>query len=216
MNEENIPEEAIQLHQQARQHGGKGEYKQAITLLMKAHQLAPHWAYPVYDIAFTYLLQQDYVNALKYYEQTNLMEPKGFFTAKTAEWSLRKEQEGVFPEGIYLAYIQIEWMNTDEERVQTAKAIVKQFPNYAPAWKEIASKSDDQSERLEAITKGLSLLPDDETKGVLILNKALVFDMQGSTAKAKQILNELINSQETTFNNVKLAQFVLTAIEDRD
>src|SRR4051812_25108552 len=54
-----IPPEASRLHQEARAAGGRGEYARALELLDRAHSLAPAWPYPVYDAAFTYLLQGD-------------------------------------------------------------------------------------------------------------------------------------------------------------
>ncbi len=93
----------------------------AIEKLKKANELAPNWAYPVYDLAYTYLLMQDFPNALKYYARTDNRKPRGFFTAKTAHWSLKKEKEGAFQEGLYFNYMQIEWVNTDEEKLKIAK-----------------------------------------------------------------------------------------------
>lgn len=212
MDEKKIPSKAVTLHNEARQHGGKGEYSIAIEKLLKAHKVAPGWAYPVYDLAFTYLLQEDFKNALKYYELTDKLEPKGFFTAKTAYWSLKKENEGSFQEGLYLAFMQIEWSDSDEEKLQIAKAIVRKFPTYAPAWKIIASQSNDHEERLNAIEKGLKSDPDLDTKGGLLINKALVKDLKGETEEAKKILGELIFDKNTTLANIELAKFVLSSI----
>ena len=207
-----VPEEANILHQEARQYGSKGEHDLGIEKLEKAHEIAPNWAYPVYDLAYTYLLKEDFSNALKYYEMTNKMKPKGFFTSKTAHWSLKKEKEGEFQEGLYLAYMQVEWMNTDEEKLGIAKAIVDKFPKYAPAWKIIAQKAKGEGERLAAIEKGLNALPDEDTKGVLLINKALVKNIQEKKAEAKKILGELIFDNESTFGNIELAKFVLSKI----
>ena len=96
ISNKSIPSLANQLHQEARQLGGQGKYELAIQKLMEAHSLAPDWPYPIYDLAYTYLLKKEDENALKYYELTDLKEPRGFFTAKTACWSLRKEKEGHF------------------------------------------------------------------------------------------------------------------------
>jgi len=216
MDDKTISNEAQQLHQEARQHGGKGEYKLSIKKLKKANELAPDWAYPVYDLAYTYLLQEDYANALKYYKITDEMEPKGFFTAKTAYWCLKKEKEGTFQEGLYLAFMQIEWMNSDEEKLQMANAIVGKYPEYAPAWEVIASKSSDNEERLNAIEKGLNADLDAGTKGMLLINKALIKDVQEKTEEAKQILGKLIFDEETTLGNVEMAKLVLSSIANRN
>lgn len=209
---ENIPNNAIILHQEARQLGGQGKYDEGIAKLKEANQIAPNWAYPVYDMAYTYLLKRDFENALKYYELTDQLEPKGFFTAKTAYWSLKKEEEGIFPQGMYLAYMQIEWQNSEEEKLRIAHAILEKFPNYAPAWKVIAGKAGDSNQRLDAIKKGLELNPDLETKGMLQINQALIYNVQGNTESAKKILGELIFNQESTVANIEMAKFVLKSI----
>lgn len=207
-----IPQEANKLHQEARQHGSKGEYDLGIEKLKKASEIAPNWAYPNYDLAYTYLLMQDFPNALKYYEMTDKMKPRGFFTAKTAYWSLKKEKEGDFQEGLYLAFMQVEWMDTDEEKLQVARAIVDRFPKYAPAWKIIAQKANNTEKRLDAVEKGLNCNPDEDTKGVLLINKALVKNIQEKQEEAKEILGELIFNEESTFGNIELAKFVLSTI----
>lgn len=215
MEHTQISEAAAALHQEARQHGGRGEYDLSIEKLLKANELAPEWAYPVYDLGFTYLLKQDFETALKYYEMTDQMEPKGFFTAKTALWSLKKELAGEFPKGLYLGYMRVEWMQSDEEKVQYAKAIVEKIPNYAPAWKEIAGKSNNHAERLQAIEKGLNANPDAETEGMLLINKALIFDVNGETNKAKSILSQLMNNKSVTTSNFELAKLVLNSFENK-
>jgi hypothetical protein len=211
-----IPDEANELHQEARQHGGKGEYDLGIEKLKKANKIAPKWAYPIYDLAYTYLLKQDFPNALKYYELTDKMKPKGFFTTKTAHWSLKKEKEGDFQEGLYLAFMQIEWMDTDEEKLQIAKAITDKFPKYAPAWKIISQKANDNKERLDAVENGLNSNPDEDTKGVLLINKALVKNIQEKQEEAKNILGKLIFDKDSTFGNIELAKYVLSTIANKE
>lgn len=204
-----IPEEAIRLHQEAREHGSKGEYQQAADKLHKAMVIAPAWAYPVYDLAFTHLLQNDYSNALKYYELTDKMKPTGFFTTKTACWTLRKEMEGMFPAGLYLAYSQLEWLDSAEEKLALAKAIVEKHPDFAPAWKVISDIIDSPKEKLSAIENGLRADPDATTKGSLIVAKALFLNSQGKSADATRLLGSLIFDEDATFANRKFAKLVL-------
>lgn len=167
-------------------------------------------------MAYTYLLQKDFENALKYYEMTNKIEPKGFFTAKTACWSLQKEKEGIFPMGLYLAFVQLDWIEAEEEKLQIARQITEKYPEYAPAWKVIASSSNDTQERLEAVSKGLANNPDLETKGMLLINQALIKDTQGKTDEAKNILGKLILDENTTVSNSEMAKFVLLSISERE
>ena len=63
------------------------------------------WPFPLYDIAYTYLLMQDFPNAELHYRKVLGLAPRGFFTAITALDTLAREQAGEFPEGIYLAYM---------------------------------------------------------------------------------------------------------------
>src|ERR1019366_8272650 len=85
---------AESLHQRARLAGESGDYRKAITLLEQACNLAPEWPYPVYDMAFTYLLMKDTENARKYYRKTVDLSPRGFFSAITAIDTLDREKRG--------------------------------------------------------------------------------------------------------------------------
>ncbi|MFW9779522.1 MAG: tetratricopeptide repeat protein [Candidatus Heimdallarchaeota archaeon] len=60
---ENVSQRAKGLHQQARVYGQSGNYSKAIELLEEAHREAPKWPYPLYDLAFTYLLYEDFNQA---------------------------------------------------------------------------------------------------------------------------------------------------------
>src|SRR6185295_19782870 len=86
-----IPAKANEIHQRARPLGGNGDLKGAVELLKQAGALAPEWPYPPYDLAYTYLLMDNSQEALPLYEKVDQLEPRGFFTAKTALWALRKE-----------------------------------------------------------------------------------------------------------------------------
>ena len=70
-----INEQANVLHLEAREAGQAGNYDLAIQKLKEAMALEPSWPYPVYDLAFTYLLKGDFTNALKYYKETDALEP---------------------------------------------------------------------------------------------------------------------------------------------
>lgn len=159
---------ADQLHKEARTLGALGKYEAAISKLEEAIRIEPEWAYPTYDLAYTYLLMEDFDNAYLYYQKTNQLKPKGFWTVKTALYSLEGERSGNFPKGLYLYYLNIEWTDSREEKIKIARMIVERVPDYAPAWKELAHLLEDSSERLYAIEQGLSKNPDPETKGMLI------------------------------------------------
>jgi Flp pilus assembly protein TadD len=88
---EPVPSEAKRLHEEARLAGGRGDYDRALELLNRAQQLAPTWPYPLYDAAFTHLLQGDSVKAEALYAEVDRMAPRGFFTCKTSLDCLRRE-----------------------------------------------------------------------------------------------------------------------------
>lgn len=209
-----INEQANVLHLEAREAGQAGNYDLAIQKLKEAMTLEPTWPYPVYDLAFTYLLKGDFIHALKYYKETDALEPGGFFTAKTAIYSLEGEINGLFPEGLYTFYMQIEWTEEPEKKYEIAKRIADNVPGYAPAWKELAYLQNDPEERLHSIEQGLSGNPDEETKGILLLNKAMILHEKGDSETAKKLLAEIIESQETTISNSEIAKVAMKSISE--
>jgi tetratricopeptide (TPR) repeat protein len=215
MGSKRVDPKAESLHQEARKLGQSGEYDLSISKLKEAIEIQPEWAYPTYDLAFTYLLKGDYENALIFYKKTNELEPKGFFTAKTAVYALEGEKSGKFPTGLYGIYLQIEWTDNESKKFEIAKTITEKVPDFAPAWKDLANLLDDRAEKLKAIEQGLSKKPDAETMGVLIINKALVLDMDGKKEEAQKILGNLIFSSEVTTGNKELAKFALKSISEK-
>jgi tetratricopeptide (TPR) repeat protein len=203
------------LHQEARQLGQASRYDEAIVKLHEAIKLQPDWAYPAYDLAFTYLLKGDNANALKFYQKTDELEPKGFFTSKTALYTLEGEKSGKFPPGLYTTYLQIEWTNDAAKKLEIAKLITQKVPDFAPAWKEVAMLVEDSTEKMNAIEKGLSKNPDQETKGILLINQAILLNNEGKQENAKEILGNLIFSPHVTRGNLELAKFTLKSITQK-
>jgi tetratricopeptide (TPR) repeat protein len=212
MDKKIIDPKAKSLHQESRALGQAGKYELAIAKLEEAIRIEPAWAYPVYDLAYIYLLKGDPDNALKFYKKTDELEPKGFFTAKTAVYTLEGERSGKFPKGTYAYYMQIEWANGADKKMEIAKTLTEKVPDFAPAWKELADLLTDKDERLKAIEQGLSKNPDAETKGILLMNKAAILNLQGKKEEAIKILGELIFSADVTTSNLELAKFTLNSI----
>jgi tetratricopeptide (TPR) repeat protein len=215
MANQNIDPKAQTLHQEARELGQTGKYDLSIAKLEEAIKIQPTWAYPTYDLGYTYLLKGDFDNALKFYKKTDELEPKGFFTAKTALYSLEGEKSGKFPKGLYTAYMQIEWTDDNNKKLEIAKTITQKVPDFAPAWKELANLLDDKTARLNAIEQGLSKKPDAETKGILLINKAVILDNDGKKEEAKKLLGNLIFSSDITTGNLELAKFTLKSLSDK-
>jgi tetratricopeptide (TPR) repeat protein len=204
-----IPRAAESLHQQAREAGGRGDYKKAVELLEQASELAPEWPYPVYDRAFTHMLMNDFDGARAYYRKTLELWPRGFFAAVTALHTLLREQNGELPVGTYLAYLSLEWIEDAPKREHAVREMVRRIPQFAPAWKEFASLCDEEGERLTAIERGLAANPDAGTKGMLNINKALVLNLQGKHGDAVRLLGELALDPNSTLGTEYSAKAAL-------
>jgi tetratricopeptide (TPR) repeat protein len=207
-----VPAEAETLHQRARAAGSRGEYPEAIVLFTKASELAPQWPYPIYDRAYTHLLMLDFTAARTDYQKTVELAPRGYFTAITALDVLTREQKGEFPPGAYWAYMALERQPDPMEKLAMVRNLVDRLPRLAPGWKELAELADNDAERTAAIEKGLMAEPDPETKGILLINKALVLDRLGQHEKAVEILGRLALDPQSTYGTEHLAKATLARI----
>jgi tetratricopeptide (TPR) repeat protein len=209
-----VPTDAVRRHEEARAAGAWGEYDRALVLLDAAHALAPGWPYPVYDAAFTYLLQGDTDTAERCYAEVDRMAPRGFFTCKTTLDSLRRERAGELPEGFCKGFAALESLDDLPRKKAILDGIVARFPGFAPAWKELAALLDDPGDRLRAIERGLGAEPDPETRGMLLLNKALVLDQHGDRGAAIAILGDLALDPASTLATETLAKATLARVID--
>ena len=76
----------------------------------------------------------------------------------------------------------------------------------------MAVLSDNKQEKNTAIERGLSLKADGETKGILLINRALVLNENGKKEEAIQVLGNYIFSPDATTGNTVLAKFTLKSI----
>ncbi|AMO99590.1 tetratricopeptide repeat family [Collimonas arenae] len=88
-------------------------------------------------------------------------------------------------------YLSLEWTNDLESKQKIVDQLLRKVPNFAPAWKEMAALGIDDSKRLDYLDKGLKADPDLETKGFLLINKALIFANRGRKNEAIPILGAL-------------------------
>ncbi len=210
-----IPPEAKALHEKARILGERGALKQAIELLDQSSVLAPTWPYPLYDKAYTQLLSGDPEGALASYQSVDRLAPEGFFTTKTAVWSLTREQAGTFPKGTYQTYLQIEWAKSDAEKRQIVEDLLKRVPTFAPAWKESALLQEAPEKRLADLEHGLGLAPDAETEGLLTLNRATTLDSLGKRDECIRLLSSLAQATNSTVGTKALAKATLAMVLEK-
>lgn len=185
------------LHQQGRQAGEQGDYALALQFFQKAHESDPNWSYPLYDMAFTYLLQSEFDKAYAHYKKVDELSPKGFFTVKTALWTLEREQNGEYAKGLYTTYIKLEWI-PENQRLSILQQILEHYPSFTPAYKAMINLYNDPDKRLELINKGLAQDADDETYCSLLVHKALVFKYGNQPEEAQRLLDELLDSPRCT------------------
>lgn len=207
-----VPAEARLLHQQGRAAGGRGAYQSALQLLGQAQALAPQWPHPLYDAAFTVLLQGDTARAEELYAQVDRLAPRGFFTCKTTLDMLRRERRGELFDGFGQAFMQLEWMGDPDRKRGLLQGIVARYPGFPPAWKELASLLTDPAERMAALEQGLAGDPDPETLGMLLINKALLL-RDGDRAAAVTLLGSLALDPDSTLATEALAKHALAHLD---
>lgn len=200
---------ARDAHALGRAAGKNGDYRAALAHFETASKLAPRWPYPVYDAAFTYLLQKDFDAAYRHYRRVDALAPRGFFTAKTAVHSLRMERDGKLPQGTYLRYLALEWETDRDKTRQAALAMTRETPGFAPAWKTAAHLEDDPDKRLALLDSGLKAGPDAETRGFLLLNKAMVLRERNQIPEAMVMLGELAVDPQSPLDVEALARHTL-------
>ena len=207
-----VPAEAQQLHQKARVAGTKGDYRRALELLERARARAPGWPHPVYDAAFTHLLQGHSITAEELYAEVDRLAPRGFFTCKTTLDCLRRERAGALPAGFTRAFVTLEWLDDLPKKKAILKDIVRRYPAFPPAWKELAPLVEDLDARWRAIAKGLEGSPDGETRGVLLINQAVILLWRGNRQEAVRILGELALDPGSTLAAETLAKATLAQV----
>ncbi len=206
-----VPPGAVALHEQARTAGGQGDYASALTLLDQARALAPSWPYPVYDAAFSYLLQGDVAKAEELYARVDEMAPRGFFTCKTSLDCLRRERAGELFPGFCRAYATLERLDRARRR-SILEGIVARYPSFAPAWSDLAALATTDDARMHAIQQGLRGDPDPDTRGTLLINQASVLARRGDRDTAIAVLGELALSPESTLKTEHLAKASLALL----
>jgi tetratricopeptide (TPR) repeat protein len=211
---DDVPAEAMRLHDEARAAGGRGEYDRALELLDRARKLAPRWPYPAYDAAYTYELMGDPVRAEALYLEVDQLAPRGFFTCKTSLDCLRRERAGAVPKGFCKTYAMIEFLEPAAKK-SALEGVVAELPSYAPAWQQLSTLLDEEGgddAMLHAIEQGLKGNPDGETRGMLLINKALILDRRGDRDGAIQILGALALEPSSTLATETLAKATLAQV----
>lgn len=208
-----IPERALELHAQGRKQGEAGQFEEALKSFQQAREADPSWPTPLYDIGLAWLhLKQD-DRALETFEQLDKLVPQGLSDSKRMLDSLRREKSGSVPAGTLREFLEIEQLKDPEEVRRRLEALTKKAPEFVPAWEALALSAEkiDESERL--LTKALSLEPDIDTRGQLLLHKAALMKRRHELDAARKQLQALIDDPNMPPNIVAEAREMLTAPE---
>ena len=209
---DHVSPRAQELHDLGRQAGGSGDYQRALALFAQSRKEAPDWPYPVYDAAYTYLLQGDIKRAAHQYEEVARLAPRGFFTYMPELDCVRREQAGEFPAGTCQRYISIvDWPDSLRKR-EALQELLDSAPSLAPAWGSMALALDDKSAKLQALERGLACNPDPQTRGTMLINRALLLRLRGDSAEAVRILQPLAEDPNSPLNVELTAKVALAQI----
>jgi tetratricopeptide (TPR) repeat protein len=211
---EDVPEHARDLHDLGQQEGSAGHYAKALLLFAQAQREAPKWPYPAYDAAYTSLLNGDLDQAERDYAVVERLSPRGFFTAKAEMDCIRRERAKEFAPGTCKSYVLVADMSDSPEKRAAWEGLLRQSPSLAPAWKGLSVLLPDDDAKMGAIAKGLSYHPDGDTRGVLLINKALILNRQGKHSEAVSILGNLALDPQSTLMTEQLAKASLANLPD--
>jgi tetratricopeptide (TPR) repeat protein len=193
-----VPERAMQLHAQGRKHGEVGEFEEALRSFQQAREVAPTWPLPLYDVGITYLYMKDDARALEAYEQLETLAPQGISDSKRMLDSLRREHAGRVPKGTLREFLEVMRLRDMAELRRRLEELTRKAPDFVPAWQELAASTEQPEEAERLLAKTLSLGPDAETRGQLLVLRARLTWRRGEKEAARKQLEALLADPSTT------------------
>lgn len=206
---DNIPEKAVDHYNKGRIHGEKGEYALALDWFKQTLKIAPNWSYPLYDMAYVLLFLGEWQKAYNLYKQVDKIYPRGFYATKTAIHTLSRETKNKLPGDTYKFFLTIKQEEDMDRKDELLDYLLDRCTEFAPAWLEKYKTVNSQNEQLFCLSKGLSYNSDPETKGLMLINQAVVFLNSNRKTEAYNILSELVFDENLTLQNEHLAKALL-------
>jgi hypothetical protein len=139
------------------------------------------------------LWQDDFESSLRDFQKTIELAPGGFHEAEVAVDTLTRESAGEFARGLYAVFARLEHMPKDQRCFIVGQLLAKN-PTFAPGWREQANCVAEPVPCLEVIERGLSSRPDRQTRGLLLVQKAMTMSSIGDTDGAVNVLRPLADS----------------------
>ncbi|MDY7232784.1 tetratricopeptide repeat protein [Hyalangium rubrum] len=206
-----VPEQAMQLHSQGREHGEAGRYDEALQAFQQAQAAAPSWPMPLYDTGYTFVLMGETAKALLVYEQVDKLSPQGFSQSKKMLDSLRREQDGRVPKGTLREYFEVQRLRDLDEVRRRLEALTKKAPAFVLAWQDLAMSAEDPAEGAGLVDKTLALQPDVETRGELLVHKGVLLQRRGDGEAARKQFQAVIDDASLLPSTHALAREMLNA-----
>lgn len=214
-DQKDIPEAAKTLLNKGREAGAAENFEKALRLFAQAAKIAPGWAYPIYESAFTHLMMNDLEKAERDYLEVQKLEPRGFFTYQSELDCVRRERSGEFKSGTCRTYVLLADMPGSSEKRALLQKLLDESPTLAPAWEKFAELCDTDQDKIAAIEKGVASKPDPHTRGTLLINKALILHRQGRHDEAITLLNRLVSDPDSSLDTVSGAKYAISNLSSR-
>ncbi|HVG57747.1 MAG TPA: hypothetical protein VNA24_04285 [Hyalangium sp.] len=208
-----IPERARHLHAQGRKHGEAGEFELALRYFHEAEKAAPSWPLPLYDMGLTFLYIKADDRALETFTKLDAVAPQGLPGSKRMLDSLRREKDGRVPAGTLREFLQIKQLKNLQDVRRRMKELTQKAPGFVPAWQELAMAEEKPEEAEKLIAKALSLEPDADSRGMLLVAKATLMWRRGEADAARKLLREILADPTTLPDTAAEARELLTIPE---
>lgn len=188
----NVSDEARSFYKQGQLAGTTQKYKEAVDFFIESSLKARHWPAPVYGAAWAYLLQGKIEESVSAYEAIdNDLAPRGYKNTKLALDTLKRESEGKVPPATYMRF-ELKMANqAPAGKIKALRQILDEAPAFPGAWNTLSTLLKDPEEQLDAIEQGLSHNPDPETRGQLLVNKAILLFDKGQKEEAINLAGAL-------------------------
>ena len=171
--------------------------------------MVPDWPYPVYDDAWSYLLEGRLQEAHDAYAKVNQMVPRGFFTALTAEDVLarscgaRRRRASTSNRCV--------WSGSRVTRNAGVcfEILTESAPEMAlPVW-QLSKLEEDPNDRVSRIAAALELSADRQSRQMMAIDLAISHDLQGQTDEARELLKGLLDDPDLTLQAEAVGRMVL-------
>ncbi len=148
--------------------------------------------------------------ALTVHEQVDEREPQGFAETKRRVECLRREKAGRIPQGTYREFIDVMDSPSPKELERKLEALTKAAPGFYPAWRELIPFGKTLDEQDKRLAQALSLEPDAESKGELLVDKSNLLRRRGKEQEARALLQSLVEDPQSLPSTVTDAKQALT------